>query len=64
MRFTGHVARMEENKNAYRILIGKLVGKRSLKVYRRRWEDIIKVDLREIGWDNIDWIHLAHNKDQ
>jgi hypothetical protein len=64
MRFTGHVAHMEENMNACRILIGKPEGKRPLERYRRRWGDIINVDLREIGWDNRDWINLAHNKGQ
>jgi hypothetical protein len=55
---------MEEKRNAYRILVGKPEGKRLLEGHRRRWEDIINVDLREIGWDNMDWIHLTHNEDQ
>jgi hypothetical protein len=51
MRWAGQVARMGEKRNAYRILVGKPEGKRPLGRPRRRWEDIIKMDLREIGWD-------------
>jgi hypothetical protein len=51
MRWAGHVARMREKRNAYWILVGKLKGKRPLGRPRRRWEDNIKMDLREIGWD-------------
>jgi hypothetical protein len=60
MRWTGHVARMGEKRNAYRIL----VGKRPLARPRRRWVDDIKIDLREIGWDGMDWIDLARDRDQ
>jgi hypothetical protein len=49
MRWAGHVARMGEKRNAYRILVGKPEGKRPLGIPRRRWLDNIKVDLREIG---------------
>jgi hypothetical protein len=49
MRWAGHVARMGEKRNAYKILIGKLEGKRPRRRPRRRWEDNIKLDLREIG---------------
>jgi hypothetical protein len=49
MRCAGHVARMGEKRNAYRILVGKPEGKRPLGRPRRRWEDNIKLDLREIG---------------
>jgi hypothetical protein len=45
-------------RNPYRILMGKLEGKRSLGRQRRRWVDKIKMDLREIGWDGVDWIGL------
>jgi hypothetical protein len=50
MRWTGHVACMEEGRNVYRILVGRPEGKRPLERTRRRWEDGIKMDLREIGW--------------
>jgi hypothetical protein len=58
MRWAGHVARMEKNRNACRILVGKPEGKRPLGRPRRRKVDNIKVDLREIGWNGMDWIWL------
>jgi hypothetical protein len=54
MRLAGHVARMGEIKNAYRIVIGKPEGKRPLRRPRSRWEDNIRMDLREVGWDGVD----------
>jgi hypothetical protein len=64
MRWAGHVARMGEKRNAYRILVGNPEGKRPLGRPRRRWVDNIKIDLREIGWDGMDWIDLAQDMDQ
>jgi hypothetical protein len=64
MRWAGHVARMGQKRNAYRILVGKPEGRRPLKRPRRRWVDNIKIDLREIGWDGVNWIDLAQDKDQ
>jgi hypothetical protein len=64
MRWAGHVARMGEERNAYRILVGKPDGKRPLGRQRRRWVENIKMDLREIGWDGLDWIDLAQDRDQ
>jgi hypothetical protein len=55
---------MREKRNAYRILVGKPEGKRPLGRPRRRWVDNIKMDLREIGWDGMDWIDLAEDRDQ
>jgi hypothetical protein len=49
MRWTGNVARIRAKRNAYKILVGKPEGKRLLGRPRRRWEDNIKMDLREIG---------------
>jgi hypothetical protein len=59
MRWAGYAARMGEKKNAYRILVGKPEGKRPLGRSRRRW-----VDLRETGWDGMNWIDLAQDRDQ
>jgi hypothetical protein len=55
---------MREKRNAYRILVGKAEGKRPLGRPRGRWVDSIKIDLREIGWDGMDWIDLAEDSDQ
>jgi hypothetical protein len=63
MRWARHVARMGEKGSAYRILVGKPEGKRPLGRLTRRWEDNIKMDLREIGWGGIDWIDLAQDRD-
>jgi hypothetical protein len=49
MRWAGHVARMREKRNAYRLLVGMPEGKRLLGRPRRRWVDNIKMDLREMG---------------
>jgi hypothetical protein len=50
MKWAGHVARMGEGRNVYRVLMEKLEGKRPLERLSRRWEDGIKMGLREIGW--------------
>jgi hypothetical protein len=63
MRWAGHVARMGEKRNAYRILVGKPGGKIPLGRPRRRWVNNIKMDLRETGWDNVDCIDLAQDRD-
>jgi hypothetical protein len=62
MRRAGHVARMRENRNAYRISMGKIEGKRPLGSPRRRWEDIIKMDRREIEWGTMDRSELAQDR--
>jgi hypothetical protein len=64
MRLAMHVSRMGEKRNAYRILVGMPEGKRPLGRPRRRWVDNIKMGLGEIGWDGMDWIDLAQNRDQ
>jgi hypothetical protein len=51
-------------RNAYRILVGKPEGKTQLGRPRRRWVDNIKMDLREIEWDGVNWIDLAQDRDQ
>jgi hypothetical protein len=55
---------MGEKRNAYRMLVGKAESKRPVGRPRRRWVDNIKIDLREIGWDSMDWIDLAQDSDQ
>ena len=55
---------MEQFRNAYRVSVGKPESKRSLGRPRRRWEDNIKMDLREVGCDPRDWIALAKHRDQ
>jgi hypothetical protein len=64
MRWGGHVARMGEKRNAYRILVGKPEGKRPLGRPRHRWVKNIKIDLGEIGCYSMDWIYLAQDRDQ
>ena len=58
-----HVAHIEQYRNAYRVLVGKPEGKRPLGRPRRRWEDNIKMDLREVGYDPGEWIDLAEDRD-
>ncbi|KAJ4437465.1 hypothetical protein ANN_17609 [Periplaneta americana] len=64
LRWAGHVARMGESRNAYRVLVGRPEGKRPSGRPRRRWEDNIKLDLRELGYDDRDWINLAQDRDR
>ena len=64
LRWAGHVARMEQSRNAYRVLVGKLEGKRPIGRPRHRWENNIKLDLREVGCDPGDWIVPAEDRDQ
>jgi hypothetical protein len=62
MRWAEHVARMGEESGAYRVLVGRPEGKRPLVRPRRRREDNIKMDLREIGIDRANWIRLAQDR--
>jgi hypothetical protein len=55
---------MGEKRNACRILVGKPELRRPLGRPRRRWVDNIKMDLREIGWDGVDWVDLAQDTDR
>jgi hypothetical protein len=64
MRWAGHVARMGEKRNAYRILVGKPEEKRPLARPRRWCVGNIKTYLREIEWDGIDWIDEAQDMNQ
>jgi hypothetical protein len=62
MRWAGHVARMGEKRNVYRLLVGKAEGKRPLGRPRRRWIDNIKKDLLMIELSVVDWIGLAQDR--
>jgi hypothetical protein len=55
---------MGERRGAYRALVGKPEGRRPLGRPRRRWEDNIKMDLREVEWEGMDWINLAQDRDR
>jgi hypothetical protein len=63
-RLAGHVARMGEKMNAYRLLVGKSKGKRALGRPRCRWVDNIRMDLGEMGWGDVDWIVLAQDRNR
>jgi hypothetical protein len=64
MRWSEYVACMREMRNSYSILYGKPEGKRPLGRPRHRWEENIEMDLRDVGWQVTDWIHLAQDRDQ
>jgi transcription termination factor 2 len=63
-RWAGYVARMEEGRGVYRVLVRRPECKRPLERPRRRWEDNIKQDLREIGIDGANWIRLVRDRVQ
>jgi len=63
-RWAGHVARFGERRGVYRVLVGKLEGRRPLGRPRRRWKDNIKMDLQEAGCGAMDWIELAWDRDR
>jgi hypothetical protein len=60
--WAGHVARTGEGRDVYRVLVGRPEGKRQLGRPRRRWEDNIKMDIREIGIDGANWMELAQDR--
>jgi hypothetical protein len=64
MRWAGHVARREEGRGVYRVLVGRPEGRRPLGRPRRRWEVNIKIDLRKIGIDGANWIRLDQDRVQ
>jgi hypothetical protein len=61
MRWVGHVARMGEGRGVYRVLVGRSEGKKPLGRPRCRWDDNIKIDIREIRIGGANWIWLAQN---
>ena len=58
------MARMGEEREAYRVLVGKPEGRRPLGIPRRRWVDNIRMDLQEVGCEYMDWIGLAQDRDR
>jgi hypothetical protein len=64
MRWAGHVARMGEGRGVYRVLVGRPEGRRPLGRSKRRWENNIKMDLREVGIVGVNWIQLAQDRVQ
>jgi hypothetical protein len=63
MRWAGHVARIGEDREVHRVLMGKPEGKKPLGRPRRRWEDNIKMDIQEVGEGRGDWMELAQDRD-
>jgi hypothetical protein len=64
MRWAGHVERMGEKRNAYRLLVGKPEGRRPQGRPRRRWMDNIRMDLGEVEWGDVDWIGLGKDRNR
>jgi hypothetical protein len=64
MGWMGPVAHRGEERNAYKVLVGKLEGKTLLGRPKHRWKDNIQTDLQEMGWEGVDWINLAENREK
>jgi hypothetical protein len=64
LRWVGHVARMGEGRGVYRVLVGRSESKRPLGRPRHRWDDSVKMDIRETGIDGANWIRLAQDRVQ
>jgi hypothetical protein len=64
LRWEGHVARMGEERNVNKVLMGKPGGKRPLGRPRRRWDNGIRINLRETSWESVEWIQLAQDRDR
>jgi hypothetical protein len=64
MRWAGYVARMGEERKVYKVLVGKPEGRRPLGRPKSRWEDGVRMDLRESGLGGVEWIRLAQERDR
>jgi hypothetical protein len=64
VRWVGHVAHMGEEKNVYRVLVGKPEEKRPLGRPRHIWKGGIRMDLMETGWGSVEWFQLAQDRDR
>ena len=63
MRWAGHVARMGEEREVYRVMVGKTEGRRPMGRPRRSWVNNIRMELQEVGCRYMDWIGLAKDRD-
>jgi hypothetical protein len=64
VRWAGHIARVGQKRNVYKLFIGKSERKRPRGRPGHRWEDNIRINVREIVWEGVDWIHMARDRDQ
>jgi hypothetical protein len=64
MRWAGHVSCIGELRNVHTILVRKREGRRPFGRSRRRWEDYMEMALKEMGYEDVDWIHMAQNRVQ
>jgi hypothetical protein len=64
LRWAGRIARVRDMRNSYKILVGNLEGNRQPGRAKSRWEDVVTINLREIGCKGVDWMHMARNRDQ
>jgi len=64
MRWAGHVARMEDRRGAYRVLMWRPDGRGPLGRPRCRWEENLKIDIQKVGWGGMDWLALAQDRDR
>lgn len=64
MRLTGHLAHTVEKRHAYTVLVEKPEGMRRLGRLEHRWEDNVKINHKDIGWEGVNWIHLAEDRDK
>jgi hypothetical protein len=62
MRWAGHVARVGKERELCKALAGKPEGKRSLGRPKRRWEAVIRMNPRDVGWENVEWVQLAQDR--
>jgi hypothetical protein len=62
MKLSRHVAATGDKSGAYMVLMGRPEGKRPLKRRRRRWDDTIKLNLKDVGWGGMDWIDLTEGR--
>jgi hypothetical protein len=64
MRWVEHVAHMIQMRNGFKSLVRKPKRRRPLRIPRCGWKDDTQMDLRKIGWEGVDWIHLAQDRNQ